>query len=78
MLARIARHNKALLYLSLLLRLLVLSIVLEPEETACAARTNLDYTWREITDFTLSSDWCRGVRLVILAAYLALWDRWGW
>ena len=49
MLARLTRHNKALLYLSLLLWLLVLSIVLGPEETTCTTRTPKSYAWREIT-----------------------------
>ena len=47
MLVRLTRHNKALLYLSLLLWLLSLSIVLGPEETTCTTRTILNYTWRE-------------------------------
>ena len=52
MLVGLARHDKALLYLSLLLRLLVLSIVLGPEETTCTTRTEKSYMWREITDIT--------------------------
>ena len=53
MLVGLARHDQALLYLSLLLRLLVLSIVLGPEETTCTTRTNPDYTWREIIESIL-------------------------
>ena len=54
MLVGLARHDKALLYLSLLLRLLVLSIVLGPEETTCTTRMPKSYVYGEITDFALS------------------------
>ncbi len=54
MLVGLARHDKALLYLSLLLRLLVLSIVLEPEETTCTTRILKSYVYGEITDHALS------------------------
>ncbi len=45
MLVRLTRHDKALLYLSLLLRLLVLSIVLGPEETTCTTRILKSYVY---------------------------------
>ncbi len=50
MLVRLTRHSKALLHLKSSLRLLVLSIVLGPEETTCATRTLWGYMRREITD----------------------------
>ena len=70
--------QQCIIYTLLSYRSVMLSIVLEPEETTCTTRMPWSYTYREITDFALNSDWCRGVRLVILAAYLALLDRWGW
>ncbi len=54
MLARLTRHNKALLYLSLLLWLLVLSIALGPEETTCTTRILKSYVYGEITDHALN------------------------
>lgn len=47
MLVGLTRHNKALLYLSLLLRLLSLSIVLGSEETTCATRTGSSMLYEE-------------------------------
>ena len=49
MLVRPTRHSKALLHLKSSLHLLVLSIVLEPEETTCTTRMPWSYAYREIT-----------------------------
>ena len=39
--------------------------MLEPEETTCTARTNPDYTWREITTYSESQELIITLRIVL-------------